>query len=100
MLLLPYFTAYSVCITEGTSLDVSWLNHTHVIRLLSSLFFTGGSQLCYSQAGCVGDIVTVPGPTARECCVGTDDGESYSENDVHCTISQCIGMYSIHDYCV
>ena len=55
---------------------------------------TGDLQACYSQAGCVGDIVTVPGPTARDCCAGTDDGESFSENDVNCTILQCVGTYS------
>ena len=77
-------------------MSVSWLNHTHVsyhADFSISLFITGGSQLCYSQAGCVGDLVSVPGPTARECCAETDDGESFSENGVNCTISQCIGMY-------
>ena len=54
----------------------------------------GVSQVCYSQPGCEGDIVTAPGPTARDCCVGTDDGMSYLDDSVNCTVLQCIGMYS------
>ena len=48
---------------------------------------------CYSQPGCMGDIVTAPGPSARDCCAGTDDGQSYSEDSVNCTVLLCIGEY-------
>ena len=48
---------------------------------------------CYSQPDCVGDIVTAPGLTARDCCVGTDDGQSYTDDGVNCTVSRCIGKY-------
>ena len=58
------------------------------------LFIAGVSQVCYSQPGCVGDIVTAPGPTARDCCAGTDGGKSFSENGVNCTVSQCRGMHN------
>ena len=64
--------------------------------LYQTSLIAGDSQACYSQAGCVGDMVTAPGPTARDCCAGTDDGESFSENDVNCTISQCVGMYILN----
>ena len=69
------------------------ITHTLSYRLFF-LFIAGDSQACYSQAGCVGDIVTAPGPTARDCCAGTDDGESFSENDANCTVLQCVGTYS------
>ena len=52
------------------------------------------SQTCYSQPGCVGDIVEVPGPSARNCCAGTDEGQSYSADGVNCDVSQCIGSYA------
>ena len=48
---------------------------------------------CYSQPGCVGDIIATLGPTARDCCVGTDDGQSYTDDFVNCTVLQCIGKY-------
>ena len=46
---------------------------------------------CYSQPDCEGDIVTAPGPSAKDCCAGTDDGQSYSDESVTCTVLQCIG---------
>ena len=48
---------------------------------------------CYSQPGCMGDMVTVPGPSARDCCVGTDDGLSYSNDSETCIVVQCVGKY-------
>ena len=48
---------------------------------------------CYSHPGCMGSIVTAPGPTARDCCAGTDDGQSYTDDFVNCTVLQCIGKY-------
>ena len=68
------------------------------LKLIQShILNTGGTQkACYSQPGCVGDIVTAPGPSARDCCAGTDDGQSYSDDGVNCFFSQCVGMYSNH----
>ena len=35
------------------------------------------SQQCYNQPNCAGDVI--PGQTtAKECCVGTDDGMSFA----------------------
>ena len=48
--------------------------------------------MCYSKPGCVGDIVTAPGLTARDCCAGTNDGQSYK--DGVCTVLQCIGKHN------
>ena len=68
------------------------------VSQLAFVYLTAGvSQLCYSQPDCEGDIVTAPGPTARDCCVGTDAGQSYSDDGVNCILSQCIGMYP--NYC-
>ena len=65
-------------------------------HLQSDFSTAGGSQqVCYSQPGCVGDIVTAPGPSARDCCAGTDDGQSYSNDGVNCHVSQCIGMCAL-----
>ena len=52
----------------------------------------GVSQTCYSQSGCVGDIVEAPGPEPKDCCAGTNDGQSYQNNsDGVCTLLNCIG---------
>ena len=48
------------------------------------------SQQCYNQPNCVGDVVLGP-TTAKECCVGTDDGMSFGDSSGTCTVSQCIG---------
>ena len=42
---------------------------------------------CYTDSNCTGD--TFASDDVRECCVGTDDGLSFSDGSV-CTI--CIGI--------
>ena len=41
---------------------------------------------CWTSSGCTGD--TVPADDARDCCVGTEDGQSYG---VGPEVEQCIG---------
>ena len=48
------------------------------------------SQQCYNQPNCTGDVVSGV-TTAKECCVGTDDGMSFGVSGGSCTVSQCIG---------
>ena len=59
----------------------------------SDLFLhtTGVSQACYSQPNCIGDIVETPGPTVRDCCAGTNDGQSYSNSSGVCIETSCVG---------
>ena len=41
-----------------------------------------------------GSEIEVPGVenlTARDCCVGTDDGQSYANSSGTCVVTQCIG---------
>ena len=47
------------------------------------------AELCYRSTGCTGEVVEGP-LTARECCVGTDDGHSYEVDGV-CTVTECTG---------
>ena len=47
------------------------------------------TQRCYSNASCEGELFPVG--SARECCAGTDEGASYSDDGIGCTIPQCIG---------
>ena len=49
------------------------------------------AQQCFSGSGCMGRVVAAPGPSASDCCVGTDDGQSYRSLGA-CTIPQCIGI--------
>lgn len=53
----------------------------------------GFSQLCYSERDCAGD--TFAAATAKDCCVGTDEGLSFSADGVTCTVAQCIGKLSV-----
>ena len=60
------------------------------------VYTVGLSQNCYSEPNCQGDLVQ-PGVvvTARDCCVGTDEGMSFSrDNGTTCTLFQCIGKKS------
>ena len=54
----------------------------------------GLSQQCYSQPNCVAgseiDTPTDP-PTPKDCCAGTNDGQSYADLDGVCSVSQCVG---------
>ena len=47
------------------------------------------SQTCWTSSDCTGD--TVPADDARDCCVGTNDGQSYGVGPGNCAIAQCIG---------
>ena len=48
-----------------------------------------GFAQCYTSSNCTGD--TVPADYARDCCVGTNDGQSYGIGPGFCEVSQCIG---------
>ena len=56
-------------------------------------WFVGFSQSqCYNSSGCTGG--TVPAVDAKDCCVGTNDGQSYGVGPGNCQVPQCIGeMY-------
>ena len=47
-----------------------------------------GQDLCFTEAGCTG--VSFSSSSARECCVSTEDGQSFQMNGV-CVVTQCIG---------
>ena len=47
------------------------------------------SVKCWTSSGCTGD--TVPADDARDCCVGTEDGQSYGVGPGNCEVEQCIG---------
>ena len=63
----------------------------------------GVSQVCYSEPGCTGYVVETPGPTVRDCCVRTNDGQSYADSVGTCIKNQCIGecnyTCSVHVSC-
>ena len=51
---------------------------------------------CRTSSGCTGD--TVPADDARDCCVGTNHGQSYGVGPGNCEVEQCIGKSFIgHD---
>ena len=57
------------------------------------------AQQCFSGSGCTGSVVAAPGPSAGDCCVGTDDGQSYGSLGA-CTIPQCIGIHDSSCVCI
>ena len=48
------------------------------------------SQQCYLQANCTSGA-SFAVSSAEECCVGTDNGMSYADENGTCIISECIG---------
>ena len=72
-----------------------------VVRDFLFSVIAGGTHpesVCYSEPNCMGNIVA-EGLTPRECCAGTDEGQSYSSGGVVCDVPQCIGMY-MSAFCV
>ena len=55
------------------------------------------AQQCFSRPGCTGGVVAAPGPSAIDCCSGTEDGQSYGSPGA-CDIPQCIGIYTFTNY--
>ena len=60
--------------------------HYYSILLLFD-FFSGAAHECYYLPDCLAE--SFPVESARQCCVGTEDGVSYS-HDGDCIIRQCI----------
>ena len=56
---------------------------------INSFLTLGLSQQCYSNSGCTG--VIVPADNAKDCCVGTNDGQSFGVGPGNCEVPQCIG---------
>ena len=44
---------------------------------------------CYTSSNCTGDIV--PADDVRDCCVGTNDGQSYGVDPGNCEVIHCVG---------
>ena len=58
----------------------------------------GFSQQCYSQPNCVAGseiAILTDVPTPKDCCVGTNDGQSYGDSGGNCAIPQCVGKTSV-----
>ena len=53
---------------------------------------SGISQLCYDGTECTGEEFVVA--SARECCVETDIGKSFSDDAGSCIVTECIGNIS------
>ena len=77
-LIVPLLLGYGICAAYS---------YFSVLPLLFD-FFAGSAHECYYLPDCQGE--SFPVENARECCVGTEDGVSYS-HDSDCTIRQCIG---------
>ena len=48
-------------------------------------------QQCFTERGCVGNVTDTPGPTATDCCVGTDNGMSFGIDSNNCEYRICHG---------
>lgn len=47
----------------------------------------------------MGSVITAPGSTARDCCAGTDEGNSYESSPGVCEITRCIGNIKLLFFC-
>ena len=64
----------------------------------TNICIAGFSQQCYSQPNCeAGSEIGTPadGPTPRDCCIGTNEGQSYADSGGNCIVEQCVGKRSI-----
>ena len=43
------------------------------------------------MAGSEIEVPRVESPTAKDCCVGTNNGQSYANSSGTCVVTQCIG---------
>ena len=64
--------------------------HFIIFKVFAYLYYIV-PWVCYSKPGCTGDIIEAPGPTVKDCCVGTNDGQSYEDRSGACVEDQCIG---------
>ena len=53
--------------------------------------YSGNLQQCYSQPNCVAGSEIALTPTSKDCCTGTNDGQSYADSSGNCVVSQCVG---------
>ena len=65
-----------------------------VFLLLLPIAQGSAQAQCFTGSGCTGD--TVPAVDARDCCVGTDEGQSYGAGPGDCEVPQCIGKDPIY----
>ena len=76
---------------EVVHLDICTIFHKEFATLSKLPPLAGVSQTCYSQADCTGDVVEAPGLTIKDCCVGTNDGQSFADSSGTCIEDQCVG---------
>ena len=60
-----------------------------ILLVNHNLLTLGLSQQCFNSSGCTGGIV--PAFDTKDCCVGTNDGQSYGVGPGNCEVPQCIG---------
>ena len=71
--------------------------HPNVCTIFHKLFVTFtklpplAGVTCYSRADCTGDVVEAPGLTIKDCCVGTNGGQSFADSSGTCIEDQCVG---------
>ena len=81
-------------------LDVCIIFHKQFATFSRFPPLAGVSQTCYSQADCTGDVVEVPGLTVKDCCVGTNDGQSFADSSGTCIEDQCVGKRICFPYLI
>ena len=67
-------------------------NSVMIIYCVLTLLLIGqgsAQSQCYTSRNCTG--YTVLANDAKDCCVGTNDGQSYGVGPGYCEASQCIG---------
>ena len=43
-----------------------------------------------------GSEIPIDTPTPKDCCAGSNDGQSYSDSGGNCVVPQCVGKRSLH----
>ena len=57
-----------------------------------NIYIAALAQQCFTGSGCTGDVVEAPGPSATDCCVGTEEGQSFE------TLDTCTSVHRYYSY--
>ena len=70
-------------------MNASIIMFLSILLLLLATGKCSAQAQCFTSSGCTGG--TIPAEGARDCCAGTNEGQSYGVGPGNCEVSQCVG---------
>ena len=93
-----HFPSQHIWFLYNSDVHVSHVYECIYVDYETISYHQGLSQQCYSQPHCVAgsEIETlIKNPTPKDCCAGTNDGQSYADSGKNCIVKQCVGKITI-----